>query len=172
MYTNNKCELEAKTLKDKKIRSDINRSSNVKQDVNVMTKTLQETHIINDNYKNYKQTRKNTLQMLINNNEWTPCDLRKKQHINYKLRSDFIKRYLQRKNIKQLNYITMNKLTLNDKKWWDINEINEINQYITYQKTLCVKKKINKPLRKCINIIPDEMKKNNKIIFITNTNHR
>ena len=154
-------------MKSNKITSYINESSNVKQNINGITKTLQERHIIiNSEYNNYKQMKKEIFSTLITNNEWTPYDLRKVEHLKYNRRGEMLNKYSIKKKMKYNEYINMNKLTLHDKNWWSINQDNkrkENNFYITYQKTLIDEKEINKIITECEKELPQEIMNEYKI---------
>ena len=166
IYTNDQKTLETRTLEDKKIRSFINKSSNVKQCINGVLKTLQERYIvINSNYKNYKKTKKKIYNIFIETNEWTPYDIRHTQHIKFSKRIDFLNKYQQRKKIKENKYINSNQITLNNNKWWDNNndKKSQINTYLTYQKTLCDEKAINSIIKNAEKYIPPDIKNISKL---------
>ena len=165
IYTTNFRTLETRSIKDKKIRSYVNKSSNTKQNINSITKTLQERYIIiNSTKENYIKTKSITYNILTTKCEWTAYDLRKTQHLNYNLRYQLLNKYKSKKAEKMKKYRNMIKINLNNNKWWESTKIEkEINGYITYQKTLCDEDEMNKILKECINELPNDMKTNYKV---------
>ena len=159
IYTQNNHFLQTRSIKDKKIRSYINKSSNVKQQINGITKTLQERYIIiNSKKEDYIKQKQSLYQQLIAKNEWTGYDLRKTEHLKYSQRDDYLQKYQEKKRRKIQKYINMKAITLFDHKWWnDEVQKKDINQYITYQKTMIDEKKINQILRQCKNELPSEV---------------
>ncbi|MCP4143043.1 MAG: hypothetical protein GY755_22595, partial [Chloroflexi bacterium] len=100
--------------------------------------TLQERYIIiNDCESDYKKSKTLMCNTLINNNEWTPYDIRHIKHLKYDQKESLLQKYIDKQNIKINKYIKMkNSIFLYNKKWWLENKLTPINGYITYQKTI------------------------------------
>ena len=163
-----KLKLSTTTLdNDNKITSFINKSSNINQSsINGIFKTLQMRYIIiDDNIIKYKNTKKRICNILINHNEWTAVDIRFCEHLSYTNRNKFIKNYIKLKNVKYNEYIKTKQVTLFNNKWWkDKYDKNEnINLYITYQKTLIDEKQINKILLDSYKLLDQNLKNNYQI---------
>ena len=148
-----------------KITSFVNKSSNINQSsINGIFKTLQMRYIIiDDDILKYKYTKGRICNILIKHNEWNPVDIRLCEHLSYSKRMKFINKYLDLKQIKYQEYIKMKKIYLFDNKWWNNDNSNNINTYITYQKTLINEKKINKIIYDSYNLLNENIKNNYNI---------
>ena len=146
--------LKTTTLVNKdKVISYINKTSNVKQSPNSFFKTLQQRYIIiEDNLKDYNNTKKRICNILINKNEWSSYDIRKCSHLTYKNRWKYIQTYLSKKLHKYKSYINSKQLYLYQKIWKiDLNHKHVINGYITYQKTLINNNNLQNIIKQSIN---------------------
>ena len=168
-YQNLKLSTTTLNKKDK-ITSYINKSSNINQSsINGIFKTLQMRYIIiDDNKIKYNKTKQRICKILIDNNEWTSYDIRKCQHLSYSKRMEFIDKYIMMKNIKYQEYIKTKNITLLDNKWWkkkqnEIENKNEINLYLTYQKTLIDENKIKQIVYDAYNLLNENIKNKTKI---------
>ena len=151
-----------------KITSFVNKSSNINQSsINGIFKTLQQRYItIDDAFDKYKQTKKRICNILINNNEWTPIDIRKCEHVSYSKRTELINNYLKKKQLKYNAYINTNNISILDKNWWcknANNNKNDINTYLTYQKTLIDEKEISQIIMHSEKLLHENISKDNKI---------
>ena len=93
-----------------------------------------------------------------------PADIRLCEHLSYSKRINYINKYLILKQIKYQKYIKTRKIYLFNNKWWDNNNgINNINLYMTYQKTLINEKEINGIILKSNKLLNDNIKNNHKV---------
>ena len=144
-----------------KITSYINKSSNVNQrSINGIFKVLQMRYILlDDNIDKYKYTKKRICNIFIENNEWTPFDIRLCEHISYSQRDIILNKYIEKKKIKYNEYIKSKNICLFNNKWWDkSNTINNINTYITYQKTLINENEINNIIYESYDLLDNDIK--------------
>ncbi len=152
-YTNNKINYFST---NDKIRSYICKSSNVKQSINGITKTLQERYIICNNCEeDYINTKKLMFKTLIECNEWTQYDLRHIKHLHYNQKEQLLDKYLVKSNKKLMKYVTNNNgIWLFDKLWWNKPIIKSINSYMTYQKSIINEKELNRIIYQAYDILP------------------
>ena len=145
-----------------KITSFINKSSNVNQSsINGIFKVLQMRYILlDDDIIKYKYTKSRICNIFIENNEWTPVDLRLCEHISYSQRDKILKKYMENKDKKYNEYIKMNKINLFDNKWWDKKDDDKINinSYLTYQKTLIDEREIQNIINNSFNYLHEKIK--------------
>ena len=149
-----------------KITSYINKSSNINQSsINGIFKVLQMRYILlDDNIEKYKFTKSRICDIIINNNEWTPVDIRLCEHIPYSQRNNILEKYLERKNIKYKQYIKTENIYLFDNKWWDESDnIININTYITYQKTLINEYELKQIVNESFGFLHEDIKSDYKV---------
>ena len=157
--------LSTTTIKTDKVISYINKSSNIKQNLNGIFKTLQQRYIIiEDNINKYKLTKTRIINILINNNEWTSYDIRKCVHLKYRDRFKFIDNYINNKQNKYNKYTDLKKITLLNKEWYKIIDNKQIiNNYITYQKTMINDKMLKIEINDAVEELPDDIKDEIKV---------
>ena len=81
----------------------MNASSNTKQRINCIFKTL------NDNFNDYINVKKNIISILTKNNECISHDVCKSEHLQYKHQKKFIEKYLKKQQNKKLILLYTNK---------------------------------------------------------------
>ena len=123
-------------VNENKITSFINQSSNINQNsINGIFKVLQMRYILlDDNINKYNYTKSRICDIFINNNEWTPYDIRMCEHVPYSQRGTILSKYIENKNNKYNEYIKTENINLFNNKWWNNDKSDAINVYLTYQK--------------------------------------
>ncbi len=144
---------------NQKVKSYICKSSNVKQSINGICKTLQERYIIiNDNKDDYIHTKQLMFNALIEKNEWSPYDLRNISHLDFSMKNQLLDKYINKNKIKHDKYINNNHIHLYSKKWWCKSLTTPLNVYLTYQKTIINEKELNNIVNKANKIIPFDIR--------------
>ena len=120
--------------------------------------------LLDDNINKYKYTKSRICKIFIENNEWTAFDIRLCEHVPYSQRNTILLKYIENKNIKYDKYIKTRKINLFNKKWWNDNgDEDDINIYITYQKTLINEREIKMIINESCDLLDNVIKDKHKV---------